>query len=439
MDNPIQLSAGDSVEEPSNATNTYVYHPLDKVQREIRLLHLLPGEYDDPLQIKIVHEPFFEVLKPQIMQRLSLKELQETLPENWKAYETLEGRYIFADKTSGNTTWTHPKPDFEKHLYDPPEVLDPYPDFNPRYEALSYTWGDDAATQIVEVTDTRRSSSAFHSSELYVRPNLHVALKHLRDLKSERILWIDALCINQEDEEEKNDQVKRMGDIFRLAYRVVVWLGDSTPDGSSGRAVDILRYLGDQIEATKGLVDLRSPGAREPLWYNFTIPLQYDECDLHAIRQLLERPWFDRLWIFQEICLANHRAVVQCGRDYISWCSLRRAIMNLNVRKEVKAVIPRALSELRKELAFSQSRLDLSVALLITASAKCSIIHDRIFSILGLLHPAVVELIRADYTLPIEEIFQDVCLARMETTGLIDFLGHCEGVEHSLPSGPSCE
>jgi hypothetical protein len=87
----------------------------------------------------------------------------------------------------------------------------------PKYEALSYVWGPkDTQNERSFVIDDARFS---------VRENLWIALQHLRLESESRVLWIDAICINQEETQERNHQVSQMGNIFKLAFRVVVWLG----------------------------------------------------------------------------------------------------------------------------------------------------------------------------------------------------------------------
>ncbi|KAF2870570.1 heterokaryon incompatibility protein-domain-containing protein, partial [Massariosphaeria phaeospora] len=86
---------------------------------------------------------------------------------------------------------------------------------NPSYEALSYEWKDKSGTIPVRCHDRR----------LLVTPNLKAALEKLRLKKKKRTLWIDGICINQADVEERNQQVHLMTDIYRKAEKVLMWLG----------------------------------------------------------------------------------------------------------------------------------------------------------------------------------------------------------------------
>lgn len=94
------------------------------------------------------------------------------------------------------------------------------------YEALSYTWG--ARTGTIPILCDGKT--------LLVTPNCESALRHLRQMFKDRLLWIDAACINQQSVEEKNVQVPLMGEIYSAATRAVIWLGPGLP-GDAGMMV----------------------------------------------------------------------------------------------------------------------------------------------------------------------------------------------------------
>jgi hypothetical protein len=99
------------------------------------------------------------------------------------------------------------------------KLIDARTSENPQYEAISYAWGEPVFSHTIE-----ELSSA---SALRLTVSLHGALQALRYEHDPRVLWADALCINQSDLKEKGHQVALMGPIFRDAQRVVVWLGPS--------------------------------------------------------------------------------------------------------------------------------------------------------------------------------------------------------------------
>jgi hypothetical protein len=117
----------------SEDDDTYRYEPLDRDAQEIRLLRILPGNFDDELKLEIFHAPLVMPEKAPDT-RLDIDELQKTLPEGCNVYKTLEGRYIFCDLSDLTIQWAHPVKNFGRKLYDSLAVLDPYPSFEPRYE-----------------------------------------------------------------------------------------------------------------------------------------------------------------------------------------------------------------------------------------------------------------------------------------------------------------
>ena len=102
---------------------------------------------------------------------------------------------------------------------------------NPAYEALSYTWGQPIFSEILKT----------HNGTLRITENLASALRGLRLKDQIRYLWVDAVCINQDDTEEKSRQVAMMGLIYETARQVICWLGQT--DESVGDAIETLKQL----------------------------------------------------------------------------------------------------------------------------------------------------------------------------------------------------
>lgn len=115
------------------------------------------------------------------------------------------------------------------------------------YEALSYTWGNDDPIHEIKILNVRKEGRKPTLKKLwakfYIRSNLHAALRHLRDSAHRITLWVDALCINQKDDTERNSQVKRMAEIFNRASNVCVWLGVGDP--TSKAALDSIPRMLD--------------------------------------------------------------------------------------------------------------------------------------------------------------------------------------------------
>jgi hypothetical protein len=99
--------------------------------------------------------------------------------------------------------------------FSPPEQV-------PHYEALSYVWGNVDSRKAITIVDNKNWRSREHPKCLMVTANLHDALQGLRHEQIPRFMWIDAICINQLDIEERSSQVSRMGEIYSHADQVII-------------------------------------------------------------------------------------------------------------------------------------------------------------------------------------------------------------------------
>lgn len=305
----------------SSSVKPYEWQPL--VGDDIRVLTLLPGHFDDDICININHAALLDPDDSSGTRR-TRRELQRTLPFGWGVSETVDGRYIFRkwlyQSVDGKcifhkwlcrrrrlkTTWTHPNLRFDHSLYTPPRhgVLGPV---DHAYVALSYVWGsqNDPRHAFVE------TSSGTSVGTVSIGRNLELALRHLRYACKPRKLWIDAECINQDDDAEKSVQVRRMTRIYRSASRVIAWLGPAK-DGSD-LAMSTLECVGAQVVATADAMFMPAPGAQKKDWYEPGKELPYGPEIWDALRRLLDREWFTRRWVIQEITLANPTASPHCG------------------------------------------------------------------------------------------------------------------------------
>lgn len=189
------------------------------------------------------------------------------------------------------------------------------------YAALSYAWGNPARTHAIYLDDKLAMISA----------NLFIALQHLEEENSALILWVDAICIDQDNETEKSHQVKLMAKIFRNAGRVLVWLGKS--QDSSDDALDTLSRMGHEAQqllaehqhrgGRASLIDWTQPGIKGVLdvmrtrWFSGSI----NHSGFTAIERLFLRPWFRRVWVLQEAAL-NTNVTFVCGTKAVHKDSL---------------------------------------------------------------------------------------------------------------------
>ncbi|KAJ4010001.1 hypothetical protein NW752_009177 [Fusarium irregulare] len=132
------------------------------------------------------------------------------------------------------------------------------------YEALSYVWGSPDKPHTIDV----------EGYSLSVGANLYAALLSLRYTSLERILWVDAACIDQTNITEKEQQIQLMAEIYAKARSVIIWLGEATTAG----AEDALEDIRVAAASTSNGVEINIPG-EEP------------------ILEILKLPWFKRVWL----------------------------------------------------------------------------------------------------------------------------------------------
>ncbi|OJI81925.1 hypothetical protein ASPTUDRAFT_933778 [Aspergillus tubingensis CBS 134.48] len=182
------------------------------------------------------------------------------------------------------------------------------------YAALSYSWGDGSADHHIYLLPegTDRIEDSF---SLPIRENLFCALHRLRRKDENVTLWVDALCIDQENTAEKTSQLGCMPDIYSQARMVCIWLGESDNERRSDKAMDFIPQLVDMatLDANTDAKDHAHQWA--------------------ALSELTRDPWFARRWIVQEISLAS-KAVVYCGEKMVHWDVLVDAIALLVANEE---------------------------------------------------------------------------------------------------------
>lgn len=378
-----------------NRRQTYTYQHLDASKNEIRLVTILPGTHDDPLEITL-HHVYLDPLPPQPPPNiLSLEKLRETLPPGWNVYQTTGGRggrmlFEGPDKT---TTWIHPSPNVSPTAYD--VTLYPVQDTGdgPDYEALSYTWGSASPSTALVVYSGLISSADPQPSVLQIGANLSEALRYLRLQDEGRVLWIDALCINQMDLEERGHQVRNMAHIYSRARKVVAWLGPDHNDAV--KALQGLQHVGEQVEITSSFYFARSPGASESTWHDPTEPVPFDDVFWAAVIDLIQRPWFSRVWVIQEIHIGNVNSFLRCGLHETPWSLFQRAVRCLAVKGDFMARPHIARLNTTCGIVHGQN-FDFFLST-IGAHRYCSDPRDIIYGILSLAPAALQEALCVDY------------------------------------------
>jgi hypothetical protein len=218
----------------------------------------------------------------------------------------------------------------------------------PEYEALSYTWGGIHRHMPISVLGKDADGNAIEEA-LFATPQLLMALRRLRLVSTPRRLWIDQLCIDQDNPKEVGSQVQLMGDIYKAARRVVVWLGEDikhtivTPfksweETNSTHLLDLIREIpSNSHNAADNTIRVTSL-VQFGLTYFFE---RVEMGRLRAVYELLWRPWFRRAWVFQEASLAKELSV-QFGRAEIDFGNLenvfsaiQRAEVDLGIHRDI--------------------------------------------------------------------------------------------------------
>jgi len=349
-------------------------------------------------------------------------------------------------------------------------------DHHPQYEALSYRWGGQALP--IEVNGQPWTVTQYLSD----------ALHELRLADRDRVLWVDALCINQADLAEKPGQIRLMAAIYQRAERVIAWLGPAADN--SDLAMDALEGLGgrgttfsprtaapptaylagphfhrfpstwpfeDRSETTRD----RLPDSGEPQWMmdmfeanealarelGLVDPAWFDETIWVAIESLFQkRDWWGRTWIIQEVT-HGREVVLHCGSRAVHWDTvhnlLRRRACWYSGRLGA-ALGPRFLpldnvrSRMRnpkRALGLEPLQNSLFVLLAHYRSWSSSLSVDKIFGLLGLATFSRNIPIAVDYAQPAADVFCDTACAIIAEDQNLDVLSQVHLLEGETPSG----
>ncbi|KAK6606664.1 hypothetical protein H4I95_04313 [Botrytis cinerea] len=404
----------------------YEYAQLERENEEIRLLSLMPGARDDDISIRIFHVPL--IIPPRQtgeIKRLSLEQLQETLSDGMYVMKTIDGRYIFKHRSGNANSWDHPDPTFDRALYDLPKHGD-FLENKPQYEALSYIWGSTENPVKAHVLGET-------STMIQIGASLAVALRQLRYTDKPRTLWIDSICINQSDIPERSHEIGRMRNIFSLADRTIIWLGEEADDSTS--ALFTIEHFAGQVEYIGGGLVAYNPGTKFLEWRHSNLQLPYDIKTWSSIRSLFQRPWFSRVWVLQEALLGGQGSSVQCGSTCIPFTALRKAMLvlgrNVTTPSDIRSqllsyspgVLPDSMRKLPELLRWAKHR-------------NCSDPRDKIYGILGLVSPSIADGIVCNYSIPVAEVYKSAVLSHVTVTKRLHLLQHCQLIQR-FEDGPS--
>ncbi|VBB71410.1 Putative protein of unknown function [Podospora comata] len=300
------------------------------------------------------------------------------------------------------------------------------------YHAVSYTWGDPVFPEALEVLPNSFSSPTESLGVIRITQNLHSALKHLRRRDVPVVLWVDAVCINQSDVTERNSQVSNMPNIYKKASSTIVWLGDESAVDDARLCMSFFENLGRLSSTSQD--QQHSISWRKRFEINQLVGDFLDE-NKAEIAFFLERPWFRRRWIVQEVVLAKSVAI-HCGRWKIDWDTFHLAMFELfesdqgiftqDHRTTMRTMTGvrnggRTITAVRNIGVAAKKQLPLDT-LVEFASFLCADPRDRLYALYGVIKrwsPRQVtmqlsQISNIDYSLPTETVFTNFAAELMQ-------------------------
>jgi hypothetical protein len=290
------------------------------------------------------------------------------------------------------------------------------------FEALSYVWGDPKGVMSIDL----------EGHEFPVTANLHCALRHLRLNDRERILWIDALCINQDNDNERTSQVAQMRYIYGLASTVVVFLGEMWEGCNIAM---------DFIDAMAGDPSLHFDSKLDP-----HVVVHGMDINSHALREHITKffnsPWFRRTWTVQEYLLAQ-RVIFQYGWRLMNGDCYRRGLETYFRHSDSCCLSTSAVTlwDTSDDVPL-HTRISIIGKLdAVTITSGYSLItvammfrdrlaydpRDKIYGLLGIVRE---DYIQADYNASTKDVFTGVAMSSIRENQSLDILSYGYGTRH---------
>ena len=258
----------------------------------------------------------------------------------------------------------------------------------PGYYALSYAWGQEVSPRTASIGGCNRS----------IGNNLDSALRHIRSgLDRPLLMWVDAICINQQDLDERSSQVLLMKDIYSMAERVLIWLGPEQP--GDARAVAWIR--------------------------NEEIPESTDQIlhHIYSIESICRRQWFGRVWVAQELALSQRDPTMYLGTITIPWSVFDQYIRQLKNRLPssldshlsmfglMQATTP--VTRLGRVRAFRTTSLNLQIYR--SAASLATDSRDKVYGLLGLcVFTPSQPVVTPDYTKTTQQVFAEATISTLQ-------------------------
>ncbi|EEU35267.1 uncharacterized protein NECHADRAFT_88090 [Fusarium vanettenii 77-13-4] len=313
----------------------------------------------------------------------------------------------------------------------------------PEYIALSYTWHEKSLPNLFRPV-------LINEKYLAVSLNLWNFLQNYRQTAGERIIWIDQICINQDDQDERVQQIGQMCAIYERASMDVFWIGE--PDEHTEDVMDMLESL-NRLEMSHLASGHRHPGIDallNPIYMHAVGLPVYPSSKWGALMHFISRSAFERAWIIQEVAVSQNTAIF-CGLLVLPFDILGRAatflvesfwITHLHGQYKVSRATGFLTVMMNCRLRHQQGeRQSLDLLLASTRRFKATMPVDKIFALMNLSESRRSEplppLLQPDYRKSVVEVFRDVTL-HLISRGSLDVLSGIEDAKfrhfHQLPS-----
>ncbi|KAK3704153.1 hypothetical protein LTR37_013993 [Vermiconidia calcicola] len=344
-------------------------------------------------------------------------------PEEWRRmlYEPLN-----AQKKDIRLLKVHPK---QSPRDDLEASMHTIPLEHASFAAISYVWGDSKRQKKIILND--HAISVGHSA--------YAALRHTGYKDTNQHIWIDALCINQSDKEERSQQVSLMGEVYGKAEPVWLWTGGYTKDTET--LANLMNRLAFMRDPSKSDFDFDSRDGR--------ILVGLSSTEWLSLAAVLRSPFWHRVWILQEIIMgaARGQAIVLFGRFWMQYDTLAKL-----VRALVKAAVFLVQSdpgELHSEVldvmvngivfhrhmgildAFESGTCDSIDALDFNTILDATDPRDRVYGLMGLIRSLRI---RPDYNKSISQVYRETTVATLEQAVSLNGLTRC-GANNNAGSG----
>ena len=272
----------------------------------------------------------------------------------------------------------------------------------PEYAALSYAWDHSGSSEEIECNEHK----------LTVNLNVLAALASIRDLGSTNhchFVWIDAICIDQSNRQERSAQVSIMKEIYTHAHVVYIWFGKDTQE--IDRAVELMKKL-DNV----ALLRRNQPGlsATEIAERAALPPVKSGDAWDDLYRLFFDRRWFERMWTIQELCHAR-KCMILNGGSTIDWEDLATvapifSFYQYTVPKRSQLFTVSSFSRIKSYHSLDRPRplLDL---LQVFRGQLATDPRDKVYAVLNLSTSPAVSSIPLDYTLSTAQVYTNAAQA----------------------------